>query len=217
MSLQGRFLPTPAAVVFDIGGVLLDWDPRHLYRKLLPDEAAVEWFLAKVCTPAWNLEQDRGRPWTEATAQLSAQFPEHAPLITAYHQRWEEMLAGAIDESVEVLRDLLERGVACYALTNFSAETFALARRRFEFLGWFAGIVVSAEVGLVKPDPRIYRLLLDRFGLDPAATVFVDDRVDNADAAREAGLVARHYVTPARLRADLVSLGLLPDSLREPA
>jgi len=195
--------------MFDLGGVLLDWDPRYLYRQLLPDEAAVEWFLAEVCTPEWNREQDRGRPWPAAVAELSARFPEHAALIAAYHERWDETLAGAITPSVEVLAYLRERGTPCYALTNFSPEKLQRARARFGFLDWFRDIVVSGEVGLVKPDPRIYHLAVERFGLDPAATVYIDDQPANVAAARDLGMVALHFTGPERLRVALRELGLL--------
>jgi 2-haloacid dehalogenase len=196
------------AVVFDIGGVLVDWNPRYLYRKLLPDEPAVERFLAEVCTPEWNAEQDRGRPWAEAVAQLTARFPGHAALISAYHQRWGEMVAGALDGTVAVLRDLREAGVPLYALTNFSAEKFAQTRARFGFLDWFDGIVVSGEERLVKPDPRIYRLLLDRYDLPPELTVYVDDLPANVEAARPLGLTGLRFTDPDRLRSDLSTLGL---------
>lgn len=207
------------AVVFDIGGVLVDWNPRYLYRKLLPDEPAVERFLAEVCTTAWNAEQDRGRPWAEAVASLTERFPDHAPLITAYHERWGEMLGGAIDGTVAVLRELRDAGVPLYALTNFSVEKFAQTRARFGFreacernqdrwLDWFDGIVVSGDERLVKPDLRIYQLLLDRYGLRPDSTVFVDDQPGNVTAARALGMAGLRFTDPDQLRADLVALDL---------
>jgi HAD superfamily hydrolase (TIGR01493 family) len=196
-------------VIFDIGGVLIDWDPRHLYRKLLPDEPAVERFLAEVCTAAWNAEQDRGRSWAEAVAALTARFPGDAALISSYDERWGEMVAGAFDDSVAVLRELREAGVPLFALTNFSVEKFRQTRARFGFLDWFDGIVVSGEERLVKPDPRIYRLLLGRYGLRPAATVYVDDLPANVEAARSVGMTGLHFTGAARLRSELASLGLL--------
>jgi 2-haloacid dehalogenase len=200
--------PAPSAVVFDIGGVLIDWDPRYLYRKLLPDEPAVERFLAEVCTTEWNAEQDLGRPWAEAIASLTERFPDQRSLITAYHERWGEMLAGAIDGTVAVLRELREAGVPLYALTNFSTETFAQARARFGFLDWFAGIVVSGQERLVKPDARIYRLLLDRYALRPDTTAYVDDQPANVTAAHALGMPGLQFTDPHRLRADLARLGL---------
>jgi 2-haloacid dehalogenase len=196
-------------VVFDIGGVLVDWNPRYLYRKLLPDEPAVERFLAEVCTAEWNVEQDRGRPWAEAVAQLTARFPEHAALISAYDERWGEMVTGALDDSVAVLAELRTAGVPLFALTNFSTEKFAQTLARFDFLGWFGGIVVSGAERLVKPDPRIYRVLLDRYGVPAASAVYVDDLPANVAAARALGMTGLHFTGAARLRADLVALGLL--------
>jgi len=201
-------VPTKA-VVFDLGGVLIDWDPRYLYRKLLADEAAVEEFLATVCTPEWNAEQDRGRPFAEGVAELAERHPEHAADIAAYHERWPEMLAGEIPGTVEVLADLRAAGVPLYALTNWAAETFAITRERFEFLDWFCGLLVSGEEGMTKPDPAIFRLLLDRFGLDPAATVFVDDSEANVAAARGLGIDAVRFTGPERLRRELSARRML--------
>jgi 2-haloacid dehalogenase len=197
------------AVVFDLGGVLIDWDPRYLYRKLLDDEAAVEEFLATVCTPEWNAEQDRGRPFAEGVAELVERHPAHAAAITAFHERWPEMLGGAVGSSVEVLAELRAAGVPVYALTNWSAETFGIARERFEFLEWFDGVLVSGEERMIKPDPAIFRLLLDRFGLDPAATFYVDDSEPNVEAAGRLGFDAARFTTPAQLRRDLEARRLL--------
>lgn len=200
---------TTKAVVFDLGGVLIDWDPRYLYRKLLADEAAVEEFLATVCTPEWNAEQDRGRPFAEGVAELVERFPVHAAAITAYHERWPEMLAGDIGGAVELLAELRAAGVPVYALTNWSAETFPVAQRRFPFLQWFEDIVVSGEVKLAKPDPRIYRLALERNRLRAQTTLFVDDALHNVQAARALGLPAIHFQSPHALRAELAQRGLL--------
>lgn len=197
------------AVVFDLGGVLIDWDPRYLYRKLLDDEAAVEAFLATVCTPEWNAEQDRGRPFAEGVAELVERHPVQAAAITAYHERWPEMLGGAVGGTVEVLAELRAAGVPVYALTNWSAETFGIARERFEFLEWFDGVLVSGEERMIKPDPAIFRLLLDRFGLDPGATFYIDDSPANVAAADRLGLDAVRFTSPAQLRRDLEARGLL--------
>jgi 2-haloacid dehalogenase len=200
------------AVVFDLGGVLIDWDPRYLYRKLLADEAAVEEFLATVCTPEWNAELDRGRPFAEGVAELVERHPEHAAAIAAYHERWPEMVAGDIPGTVEVLAELQAAGVPLYALTNWSAETFAITRGRFEFLEWFDGLLVSGEERVTKPDPAIFQLLLDRFGLDPTATVFVDDSEANVAAARRLGFDAIRFTGHEELRRELVARRLLPRS-----
>jgi 2-haloacid dehalogenase len=197
------------AVVFDLGGVLIDWDPRRLYRKLLADEAAVEEFLATITTAEWNAEQDRGRPFAEAVAELVERHPDHAAAITAYHERWPEMLGGEIPGTVALLAELRDAGVPLYALSNWSAETFRLTRDRFPFLAWFDGLVVSGEEGVIKPDRRIFELLLERFGLVAAATLFVDDSPANVAAARAVGMDAVRFRDAAALRRDLAARGLL--------
>jgi 2-haloacid dehalogenase len=197
------------AVVFDLGGVLIDWDPRYLYRKLLDDEAAVEAFLATVCTPEWNAEQDRGRPFAEGVAELVERHPVHTAAITAYHERWPEMLGGAVGGTVEVLAELRAAGVPVYAISYWAAETFGIARERFEFLEWFDGVLVSGEERMIKPDPAIFRLLLDRFGLDPGATFYIDDSPANVAAADRLGFDAVRFTSPAQLRRDLEARGLL--------
>ena len=195
-------------VVFDLGGVLIDWDPRHLYRTLFRgDHAAMERFLSEVCTPAWNLQQDAGRPWTEAVAALQEQYPEHGELIGAFHLRWSEMVAGEIPGTVAILRALHAAGTPLYALTNFSHETYPIAEQRFDFLSLFRGIVVSGSERLVKPDPAIYRLLVERFGLDPARCVYIDDNAANAAAAGLLGMHAIHFTSPDALATELRALG----------
>ena len=200
------------AVVFDLGGVLIDWDPRYLYRKLLADETAVEEFLATVCTPEWNAEQDRGRPFAEGVAELVERYPAHAAAITAYSERWEEMLGGAIGGTVEVLAELRAAGTPLYALTNWSAETFVIARERFEFLSWFDGVVVSGEERMIKPDPAIFQLMVERFGLDPGSTFYVDDSAANVEAAGRLGFDAVRFTSPGQLRRDLAARRLLARS-----
>ena len=201
--------PPVAAVTFDLGGVLIDWDPRHLYRTLFPDTASMERFLAEVTTPQWNAAQDAGRPWTEAVEDLTARFPDRRPLIEAYWQRWPETLGGAIDGTVEVLADLRERGVRLLALSNWSAETFPIARERYSFLAWFEGIVISGEIGVVKPDRRIFEALIEGHGVEPSRTVFVDDTEVNVAVAEELGFIGLRFVDPETLRIDLERLGLL--------
>jgi 2-haloacid dehalogenase len=198
------------SVVFDLGGVLIDWNPRYLYRKLFAgDEDAMEHFLAHVCNGPWNLAQDAGRSWAEAIEVLSADHPQHRPLISAYRERWDEMLNGPIDGTLEIVAELKDKGVPIYALTNWSAETFPIAKARYEFLGWFRDILVSGEEKLIKPDRRIYERLLSRNGLLAAESVFIDDALHNVEGARAAGMAAVHFQSPERLRADLVSAGLL--------
>jgi len=195
------------AIVFDLGGVLIDWDPRHLYRKLLPDAAAVEEFLARVCTPAWNLSLDAGLPFDEGVRELCARFPREAELIRAYRDRWTEMVSGAIDDTVAIL-DELRAQYPVYALTNWSAETWPHAEARFPFLAWFRGIVMSGREGIVKPDERIYRLLLERHGLHASETIFIDDQPRNVAAARALGIDAIRYEGAAALRAELAARGV---------
>ena len=198
----------PSTVIFDLGGVLVDWDPRYLYRTLLPSDDAMEQFLAEVCTPEWNAGQDAGRPWSEAVERLIAEFPDHAELIRAYDDRWWETIGGEFPGTVEVLRSLRDGGVRLYALTNWSAEKFDLTYPRFEWLSWFAGIVVSGKERVVKPDPRIFEILLERYDIDPADAVYIDDVARNVEAAAALGLRALHFTSPEHLRDDLAALGL---------
>ena len=197
----------PRIVVFDIGNVLVDWNPRFLYRTIFADEAEMEWFLGHVCTPAWNIEQDRGRSFAEAVAILVAEDPRHEAAIRAFDERWTETISGPIAESVAILESLRRQGVPDYAITNFSHEKFAIAKERFPFLAQFKGTIVSGEEKLLKPDPAIYRLLLDRHGLDAADCVFIDDSAANVEGARSVGMHALHFTAPSRLADDLRRLG----------
>lgn len=197
----------PSIVVFDLGGVLFDWDPRHLYRTLFDDEPAMERFLVEVVSHAWNVKQDAGRPFAEAIAEAKAEHPDHAAMIDVYFDRWPEMLRGAIDGSVALLRELHGANVPLYALTNWSSETFTHARA-YPFMDLFRGIVVSAEVGLVKPDPAIFAHLLETIGATAGDCVFIDDAPVNVEAARALGFVAVRFESPEKLRAELAGLGL---------
>lgn len=198
-------------VIFDLGGVLIDWDPRYFYRKLFNgDEAGMERFLATVCNPAWNSQQDAGRPFTEACAVLKAQYPDQAELIDAWLPGYPDMLAGTIPGSVEILGELRDRGVPVYAITNWSSETFPFALERFDFLQWFRGILVSGDVKLLKPDPRIFKILFERFKIDPARAVYVDDVQRNVEGARALGMHALLFTDSGALRGELVEIGLLP-------
>jgi 2-haloacid dehalogenase len=202
--------PIPNVVVFDIGGVLIDWDPRHLYRKLFPgDEPAMEHFLANVCTHEWNRAQDAGRSFAEGARLLKLEHPDKAELIDAYSARFDEMMPGPIAGTVEILEELRGRGTPLYVLSNFSAETFPPALERFYFLHWFRDIVISGEVGVIKPDPRIYEIMLARFAIDPHRTVYIDDVAANAEVARLFGIHGIHFSTPGALRKELVRLALL--------
>ncbi len=201
--------PQRSVVVFDLGGVLIDWNPRHLYRKLFADDAAMEEFLSTVCTQAWNERQDAGRTFAEATALLREQHPHHAELIEAYGARFDEMMKGPIEGSVAILEKLHRRGVPLYALSNWSRETFPLAERRFEFLRRFRGVVISGHEGVIKPDPRIFRILLERHRIAPEGAVYIDDNPRNAEAARALGIHGIHFTHPDKLRRELEGLRLL--------
>jgi len=199
-----------SVVVFDLGGVLIDWNPRYLYRKLFAgDEAAMEHFLATVCTQHWNERMDAGLAFAEACAPLLASHPERAAEILAWGQRFAEMMDAPIHGTVDILDELHREGVPLYALTNWSAETFPHAERRFGFLDRFRGIVVSGHEKMIKPDPRIYQLLLDRHAIAAGDAVYIDDNPRNAAAATELGLHGIHFTVPAKLRADLRRVGLL--------
>ncbi|WP_439548008.1 HAD family hydrolase [Falsiroseomonas sp.] len=197
-----------SVVVFDVGNVLIEWDPEHLYRKLIPDAAGRADFLARICTMEWNLEQDRGRRWAAAVAERTSLFPDQAPLIAAYSDRWHEMVPGEVPGSVAILERLREAGVPLYAITNFSSEKFAEAQARFPFLTRFIDVVVSAEEGLLKPDPAIYRRLLDRNGLAASDCLFIDDSEKNVIGARAVGMRAHHFRDAAGLAAALRAEGL---------
>src|SRR6266436_1171505 len=197
-------------VLFDLGAVLIDWNPRYLYRPLFGnDEAAMERFLAEIVPPEWNHQIDAGKPFSEAVAERIRDHPEHADLITMWKDGWTKMLREPIAESVAVLGELRQRRHRLYALTNWSAETFPLARAKFGFLDWFEDIVVSGEVKLAKPDPRIFALTIERCRLDPARTVFIHDSPCNVEAGSNAGLHALHFTGPQKLRTELVRLGLI--------
>lgn len=197
------------AVVFDLGGVLINWNPRYLYRQLFgDDEAGMEWFLAEVCSPAWNAAQDAGRGWDEAVDEAIARHPAHADHIRAYRDRWIETLGEPLAPTVRLLDELRGGGCRLYALTNWSRETFPHALERFDFLGWFDGIVVSGEERLAKPDPAIFHRLMERHDLQPARTVFIDDTAHNVEAAARLGMQAIHFRDAGQLRRELAGRGV---------
>ncbi len=196
-------------VVFDLGGVLVDWDPRHLYRKLIPDDAEREHFLSVVCPPEWNVAQDAGRTISEAVAEAIGRHPDKEALIRAFYDRFDEMLAGPIAGTVDILERLHSRGTPLYALTNWSAETFPVGRRRFGFLDRFRHITVSGELKLAKPDPAIYLHVLAAARKEARQCVFIDDSPKNVEAARALGFHAIHFRNPQALGAELEQLGFL--------
>ena len=195
-------------VVFDIGNVLIKWYPDRLYRKLFAGDAAMHAFYAETGLLKRNIEFDRGEPFADGITDLVARFPHHAEPLRAFDMRWHEMFDGTFEDSVALLAALRKAGVPNYAITNFSREKFDIALGQFPFLSQFDDIVVSADVRLVKPDPAIFRVLLDRQGLDPASTLFIDDSAANIAAANQLGLVTHHFVDPSALRRDFAERGL---------
>lgn len=195
-------------VVFDVGNVLVRWDPHLLYRDLIPDEDKRRWFMANVCTAAWNIEQDRGRSWKDGVALLVNSHPEWEREIRAYDERWHDTVPGLVEDSVAVLAELKANGEKVYAITNFSREKWAECLIRFPFLGSFDGVVVSAHEQLLKPDPAIYRVLLERYDLTAQDCIFIDDSARNIESARGVGMQGVHFVEPIDLRATLRGLGV---------
>jgi len=197
-------------IIFDLGTVLIDWNPRYMYRTIFSDEAEMENFLADITTSDWNEEQDAGRPLQEGTDLLVKKFPEHEELIRAFYGRWDEMLGEAFHEVVEIFKQLKEGGqYKIYALTNWSAETFPVAFERFEFLKWFDGIVVSGAEKMRKPTPEFYQILLDRYQVNPETALFIDDNYRNILAAEQLGIKCIHFTTAEQLQSKLEKLNLL--------
>jgi 2-haloacid dehalogenase len=194
-------------IIFDIGGVLIDWNPKYLYRKILKDENQVQWFLNNICTSEWNDQQDAGRSFEEATRELISQYPEWQEAIEAWYGRWQETIQGPIDDTVTLLKELKElQKFKLYALTNWSAETFPWALDNFDFLHWFEGIVVSGHEKTRKPFPEFYQILFDRHQIDPRHAVFIDDNLKNIEGAQAVGLHTIHFQNASQARAELKRL-----------
>jgi len=198
------------AIIFDFGGVLLDWDPRNLYRRYFPkNPEAMEQFLNEIKFMEWNMHQDRGRPFKEGVAILSSQFPQYSHLIRAYHENWEESIGGEIPGMVEILKSLKQKGYLLYGLSNWSGETFPIARRKYPFFDLFDDIVLSGEVRLVKPELAIFNLLLARIGRSARECLLIDDSDINISVARELGFMTIHFKSEAQLKSDLSRIGIL--------
>ena len=198
------------AIIFDLGGVLIDWNPNYVFDQMFDDENQKRHFFENICTQEWNEKQDAGRTLKEATEELLVKHPEWKVYIEAYYGRWEEMLGGPIHDTVEILRKLKETGsYKLYALTNWSAETFPIALERYDFLHWFDGRVVSGVEKMRKPFPEFYQLILDRFQLIPQETLFIDDSVRNVQGAAEVGINIIAFQSPQQLKEALTELGLL--------
>jgi 2-haloacid dehalogenase len=195
--------------VFDIGMVVIEWNPRHLYRQIFADPETMEWFLAEVCHPAWNLELDRGMSFDDGVAEAVARHPAYAREIALYRDRWADMVPGALSGTVDLIEELAEKGVPLYAITNWNGDTFRATQARFPVFNRFRDIVVSGDEGLLKPDPEIYRLLLSRNGLAAADCLFIDDSLKNVQGAEAVGMAGHHFTSPEALRADLAARGIL--------
>jgi 2-haloacid dehalogenase len=197
-------------IIFDLGGVLIDWNPRYLYRKIFKTEEEVTWFLDNVCTSEWNDQQDAGRTFQEATDELVAKFPDHEVAIRAWYDRWQETIPGPVHETVEILKHFRDNPThRLFALTNWSEETFPWALNTFDFLHWFEGIVVSGVEKTRKPFPEFYRILFDRYYIDPNKALFIDDNIKNIEGGKALGLTTIHFQSPAQLRTELRQAGLI--------
>jgi len=194
------WLASRPVLIFDLGGVVLDWNPRHLFRALIPDEAEREWFLTEVCSLRWNAQMDAGKPSAQAVAELSAEYPEHAALIRAYWDRWPEMLGGLVPGTGELLTDLAAAGRDLYAITNFNGEVWPLTQAMFPVLSCFSDVVVSSVAGICKPDPAIFALALRQFGVAAGDCLFIDDVAANVAGARAAGLAGLQFTSASALR-----------------
>ncbi len=196
-------------VVFDVGRVLFEWDLGHLFAKLIDDEGELDWFLTNVVTPEWHFQHDAGRPLAEMAAELVALHPAYAPYIEAYRTRFNETIPRPVEGSLDIVHDLAERGVPLFAITNFGAEFWDMFRPTQPIFDLFGDIIVSGVEKLVKPDPAIYALALNRFGLRPNEALFIDDNLDNVVSARANGFAAHHFKDAESLREELLALGLL--------
>lgn len=198
------------AIIFDLGNVLIDWNPSYVFDPMFDDPEKKAHFFKHICTADWNEEQDAGRPIKQATEELVAQHPEWKEYIEAFYGKWTDMLGGPLHESVDIFRELKDKGrYKLYALTNWSAELFPIALERYEFLHWFDGRVVSGEEKMRKPFLKFYQLLLERYGLQPEETLFIDDNLRNIKAAEELGIASIHFHSPEQLRTELVKQGVL--------
>jgi len=201
--------PPIRAVVFDVGGVLVDWDPRYLYRRIIPEEEAMERFLAEVCTPEWHAQHDLGASYEDTIPVLAAAHPQWADEVRAWGERFAEMYGGVFEGTVALLADLRRRRVPLVASTNWGAASWLNAKARYEFLDWFDGALVSGEVGLAKPDPAFFELLVETFGLHPPGTLYIEDNLANLKAAADRGFVTHRFVSSPALAAELRRHGLI--------
>ena len=197
------------AVIFDLGQVLIHWDPKLLYRQMFDDEKEMEFFLSEVCPPAWNVSLDGGYPFAQGVKDRIALYPDYEPYIRAWHERWIETIGGAIPGTVEVLRQIKEKGYPVFALSNWSAETFPIIANQYEFFNWFEKIVLSGEEKLVKPNPEIYQRLMSRIDFSPEECLFIDDSIHNIEAAEQLGIQVIHFKNSETLSKELKELEIL--------
>jgi 2-haloacid dehalogenase len=203
-------MPTSlTTIIFDFGGVLIEWDPRNLYRRYFDTPQAMEAFLSEVDFNAWNTCQDKGRPFAEGVAELSGKFPQHARLIHAFQEHWEESVGEPIPATIEIMKKLKQAGWRVYGLSNWSAETFPITRRKHNFFDLLDGYLISGEVKLVKPDPAIFQVMLDKIGCTAQECLFIDDNLSNIESARRLGIPSIHFQSPAQLEMDLKALNIL--------
>jgi 2-haloacid dehalogenase len=203
--------PAITAAVFDVGGVLIDWDPRYLYRRMIPHEPDMKRFLTQVCTPEWHAQHDLGASYEDTVPALVAAHPEWTPEIEAWSTRFLEMYGGIFEGTVTLLDQLRRHRVPLIASTNWGAESWAVAKARYEFLNWFDGALVSGEVAMAKPDPAFFELLESRFSLHPPSTLYIEDNMTNLEAAGDHGFVTHHFVSPESLGRELRRHGLLAE------
>jgi 2-haloacid dehalogenase len=196
-------------IVFDLGKVLIEWDPRYVYRKVFANPEKMEWFLSHVCSNEWNLAQDGGRSFDDGVVEATGRFPEYAAEIAMYRDRWMDMVPGAIEGSVQILEELHRRGVPLYAITNWNGDTFRATRSRFSFLNLFRDVVVSGDEKIIKPDPAIFDLLAKRNGISLTDSLFIDDSLKNVAGAEAVGMQGHHFTTPESLRDKLLQLNVL--------
>jgi 2-haloacid dehalogenase len=203
-------MPQPVeAIIFDVGNVLYQWDIRHLYARLIDDPAELDHFVTQIVTPEWHFQHDAGRPLAEMVEELTAQYPEHAELIAQYVPRWLETIPGPVPGMIDMAERLALLGYPLFGITNFGVEFWDMFRPTAPVFDLFRDIVVSGAEKLVKPDPAIYRLSIARFGIDPARTLFIDDREDNIGSAIACGLQGHVFRDTETLEADLVARGVI--------
>jgi len=203
------------SIIFDFGGVLLDWNPKYLYRRFFKTPHEMDNFLSEINFPEWNLQQDNGRPFKDGITKLSAEYPQYSPLIQAYFDYWEESIGGPIEGSVVVLRRLKKAGFPLYGLSNWSAETFPLAYKKYDFFKLFDAIIISGEVKVVKPDPKIFKIILDEINRPAVECLLIDDSLHNINVAQELGFSTIHFRSAEQLEFELQALNLLGSVDRE--